>query len=49
MASMHRKVSDACRGEAQAISNAKAKIVKLEKSFWGEIRDLKAKADGRIQ
>lgn len=33
MSSMHQRMREAHQGEAQAISNAKAEIIKLEKSF----------------
>lgn len=33
VASMRQRLTDACHGEVQAISNTKAKIVELEKNF----------------
>lgn len=48
MALMHRKVEDACHGEAQAISNAKAEVAELEKSLQAEIKDLKVRGKNLI-
>lgn len=41
VASMHWKITDACKGEAQAIANAKAEVENLKKSFQAKIKDLK--------
>lgn len=48
MALMHQKVEDACHGEAQAISNAKAEVAELEKSLQAEIKDLKVRGKNLI-
>lgn len=38
-----------CHGEAQAILDVKAEIIKLEKNFQAKTKDLKAEVDSRLQ
>lgn len=49
MALMHRRMSDARRGKAQAILDAKVEIIELKKCFQAKIRDLNIEANYQIQ
>lgn len=47
-ASMHQKVSDTCRGDSQAISNAKAEIAELNKTSRLKLRILRSRQTAKF-